>query len=361
MLQQPDHGTPFFASPLSVAAEGVGGTGPNSGPKIGALLRAEREQRGWALTDVAEFLRIRRVMLEALETGRYDVLPGNVYVTAFLRTYGELLGFDPDLVIERYRAELNAAKPVEESRGFALAFPKFSANDIRNWATTRWTTIAQRVPQWSPRAAVAGVGVLAIVLGGWMFSGSSSPESARQLAQRQSPPVVEPATTRPNQLAAPTPAFQPGSNPSAAYATPAWAGPGGTMPSAGSAAGAAANVAAVPAVPASRISVRATDRTFVEIRDSAGTSVVARELRRGASLDVPNQPGLILTSARLNNLEFLVDGRLVASQARQGRRDVQLDPDRLLRSQAAAPRRDRPPPQQQQRNQGQSQNRQPQR
>lgn len=360
MLHRPDHGTPFFASPLGVAAEGVSSTGPDSGPKIGAILRAEREQRGWALTDVAEFLRIRRVMLEALENGRYEVLPGNVYVTAFLRTYGELLGFDPDLVIERYRAELEAAKPVEESRGFALPIPHFSFDEVRDRVMARWATIAPHLPQWSPRAAVAGVGLLAVVLGGWMFSGASAPEPARQMAQRPSPPVIEPATTRPNSGAAPLQSFQ---NPSAAYATPAWAGPGGTMPAAGPATPAQTNVAAAPAVAASRISVRATERTFVEIRDSSGTSVVARELRRGTSLEVPNQPGLVLTSARLNNLEFLVDGRLVASQARQGRRDVQLDPDRLLRSQVAAPRRDRPPQpqQQQQRNQGQNQNRQQQR
>jgi cytoskeleton protein RodZ len=355
MLQQPDHGTPFSASPLGVAAGGAGDTAGIPARKLGAILRDEREQRGWALTDVAEFLRIRRVMLEALENGRYDLLPGNIYVTAFLRTYGDLLGFDPEKIIAQYHAELKSAQPPAESRGFSLAFPKLSIDEARIWAHARWAVIAPRLPDWSPRAAFVGVGALAIALGGWMLSGSSN---SQQVAQRATPPVIESPAARAGQSTSGQP-FQPVPNSGAAYATPAWAGAGGPMPSTAATPPA---VAAAAVAAASRISVRATDRTFVEIRDSSGTSVVARELRRGTSLDVPNQPGLILTSARLGNLEFVVDGRPVASQARQGRRDVQLDPDRLLRSTAAAPRRERPAQTQQPpRSQTQPQNRQPQR
>jgi cytoskeleton protein RodZ len=368
MFQNPDHGTMYVAAPPGAVAQIAPGSYRKSEPNIGALLRAERERRGWALTDVAEFLRIRRVMLEAIETGNYGALPGRVYVTAFLRTYGELLGFDPDEVVERYREETEAARPASDSRGLAVKLPELAKlypylNSARAWARARWAETAPVLPAWpvTPRAGAIGGGALALLFGAWLFSGSSTPtDTAReQLAQRASAPVSENAAARPGSSSPPTQAFQPMSNPSAAFATPAWAsppGPGAPAPSAVSAP-AASNVAAAPAAAASRISVRATDRTFVEIRDSGGTSLVARELRRGATLDIPNQPGLVLTSARLNNLEFVVDGRQVASQARQGRRDVQLDPDRLLRSQAQAPRRDRPAqPQQPQRNPSQNQN-----
>lgn len=62
---------------------------------VGEALRKRREQLGWSIGDVAAWLRIRSVYLEALENGNASVLPAEVYALGFLRAYGRLSGLIP--------------------------------------------------------------------------------------------------------------------------------------------------------------------------------------------------------------------------------------------------------------------------
>ncbi|MBO1324117.1 DUF4115 domain-containing protein [Acetobacter sp. TBRC 12305] len=81
---------------------------------VGRALRERREQLGWSLEEVSGWLRIRDVYLNALEAGLPEVLPAEVYALGFLRTYGQALGFDPAILINRYRQETRTVvhKPV---------------------------------------------------------------------------------------------------------------------------------------------------------------------------------------------------------------------------------------------------------
>ncbi len=87
-------------------------------PRAGADLRAARERLGWALDAVAAMLRIRPSYLEALEDGRLNTLPGNVYALGFLRSYATALGLDAEEVARRFRAEAG-----EIPRHSELIFP----------------------------------------------------------------------------------------------------------------------------------------------------------------------------------------------------------------------------------------------
>jgi cytoskeleton protein RodZ len=78
---------------------------------IAAILKSERERLGYDIGDVARYLRIRQVHLEAIESGRFAELPGQTYVTGFLRTYGEFLGYDPEDLISRYLDEQEGRRP----------------------------------------------------------------------------------------------------------------------------------------------------------------------------------------------------------------------------------------------------------
>lgn len=80
---------------------------------VGEALRKRREQLGWSIGDVAAWLRIRSVYLEALENGNASVLPAEVYALGFLRAYGQALGFNPDQMLKLYRQEgrLGMRKP----------------------------------------------------------------------------------------------------------------------------------------------------------------------------------------------------------------------------------------------------------
>lgn len=105
-----------------MTAADTGFTAPDS---VGATLAIARERLGYDLHDVAQALRIRYVYLEAIEAGRYADLPGDAYVSGFLRTYGAFLGLDGNALVARYREEvsgglrrpeLNFPKPVAEGR-----------------------------------------------------------------------------------------------------------------------------------------------------------------------------------------------------------------------------------------------------
>ncbi|RUT25569.1 hypothetical protein C0V97_10595 [Asaia sp. W19] len=87
---------------------------------LGADLRARRDELGWALPDVANWLRIRETYLRALEEGNLSVFPGSAYALGFLRSYAHALGMDPDQAVARFRQDARgalAAKP-------ELSFPE---------------------------------------------------------------------------------------------------------------------------------------------------------------------------------------------------------------------------------------------
>src|SRR2546423_4099674 len=68
---------------------------------IGQALRKARVERGKSIEEASRETRIRAEYLHALERERFDVLPGDVYVRGFLRSYSNYLGLDPDKVLAR--------------------------------------------------------------------------------------------------------------------------------------------------------------------------------------------------------------------------------------------------------------------
>ncbi len=72
-------------------------------PTIGEELKAAREAQGLSLTEIAEKTRISHTFLKALEEDDYSVIPGEVFVIGFLRTYSKELGLNVKDVMARYR------------------------------------------------------------------------------------------------------------------------------------------------------------------------------------------------------------------------------------------------------------------
>jgi len=81
------------------------------GRAVGRLLRDQREALGHSVADVAQRLRIRPAFIEAIESGRFDQLPGAAYITAFLRAYATHVGLDPQKILSAY--QLSGAVPIE--------------------------------------------------------------------------------------------------------------------------------------------------------------------------------------------------------------------------------------------------------
>ena len=288
-------------------------------PRTGADLREARERLGYALPDVADWLRIKLVYLEALEDGRIGDLPGVTYATAFLRSYAQLLGLDPDEVFRRFKDEADEINHTTE-----LEFP------------------APKPSRAIPHGALALLGLVLAVgaYAGWYrLSGEGrlpaetiTPLPARlaplvQQAVPAPPVVVAPAPSpAPESQAAAAPVMLPMPNfaPSQAAAMPL-PPPPAPLP----------EVAApqAPAAPAeSRMAVRAkATQVWIQVRERGGAILVDKVLRPGESLTMPNRANLLLTTGNALNTEFLVDGDVTPGlgTAKGVKRELALDADMI--------------------------------
>ncbi len=77
--------------------------------EIGTTLRDARNRRKLDLSEVEEATKIRVRFLRAIENEEWDVLPGDVYARAFIRTYAAYLGLDGERLAEDYRAGTEVA------------------------------------------------------------------------------------------------------------------------------------------------------------------------------------------------------------------------------------------------------------
>ena len=72
--------------------------------RIGLALRKARRQEELSIKDVSQHLRISVDYLQKLEAGLFDDLPAPVYVSGFLRSYGQFLRLEPGSLPRRYEA-----------------------------------------------------------------------------------------------------------------------------------------------------------------------------------------------------------------------------------------------------------------
>jgi len=92
---------------------------------VGEVIRRTRESYGQTLSDVEGALRIRSEMLDAIERGDLEKLPGRVYAIGFVRSYAEYLNLDGDRIVHlfkiqsvggRQRPDISMPAPVDNSK-----------------------------------------------------------------------------------------------------------------------------------------------------------------------------------------------------------------------------------------------------
>lgn len=125
-----------------------------------ATLRESRTARGISLEQVTRDTHISKRYLEALETGDYAELPGQVYVTGFIRSYADYLNIDPEPLIDHYRSQRAVSVDVE-------------APPVRSRAPLAVLTLAVLV-------LAAGIGALVL----WVIL----PAAAERTAERPAAP-----------------------------------------------------------------------------------------------------------------------------------------------------------------------------
>ena len=70
---------------------------------IGATLRDARRRYGLEVREVEERTKIRARYIRALENEDWETLPAPAYIRGFLRTYGQLLGIDGEMLADEFR------------------------------------------------------------------------------------------------------------------------------------------------------------------------------------------------------------------------------------------------------------------
>jgi len=77
---------------------------PTPREDFGARLRQAREARGITLRQIATSTKISLVSLEGLERNDISKLPGGIFVRAFVRSYAQQVGLDPDETVRAFLA-----------------------------------------------------------------------------------------------------------------------------------------------------------------------------------------------------------------------------------------------------------------
>lgn len=153
---------------------------------FGENLRREREMRGIPLKEIAEATKIGARMLDAIETERFDRLPGGVFNRAFVRQYARYLGLDEEHVVADFDAAWGvAAEAAEKSRQNQM----LPAPWIQRRALEKQEEDERNRNRWPLRIAV-GLMVLGVVgISGWRWLGGKNGAPPPKNVSEVAPPA----------------------------------------------------------------------------------------------------------------------------------------------------------------------------
>ncbi len=94
-------------------------------PSVGQQLRAAREARGLAVTDIAKKLKLSPRQVEAMESDDWSRLPCNTIIRGFVRNYARLVDLDSDLLmLSLDRLHMPQSPDLEMPTGTNVSLPQ---------------------------------------------------------------------------------------------------------------------------------------------------------------------------------------------------------------------------------------------
>lgn len=274
-------------------------------PAVGDLLRSRRVALGLDERAVASHLCLRRDLVTAIEAGQHERLPARVYALGYVRSYALLLGLDASSVVNRFKAEFDAsagdkaeapAFPDIEPKAGLVRYRLLGAAALSGGLVYLLIQILSAAPPSLPVASVAEEGLVTVV------DAAPVPALPQSAARREAtlPAAADPAPL-PLMVAPPSPV----------------------------------SAKPVDAVTGSRITLRATEASYLEVRDTAAGPVqprlIARELSAGEAYAIPDRRGLVLLAGNAGGLQVEVDGRPVGLLGERGKvAKLDVDPGYFL-------------------------------
>jgi len=262
-----------------------------AGQAFGRRLREAREQRGISLRQIANTTKISIHAFEGLERGDISKLPGGIFSRAFVRSYAQEAGLDPEAIV----------------RDFLVAFPDDlttagSPQAVRQYADTEETA-------YESRQQVAGVALKLLLIslplaGLLVYVGGRSPGS-QPAGGQPGPTVAGQATAGADEAA--RAAMPPGDAalPDAPAPVPVAEEPAAVVPDlleTGPRAGAAVAAGGV------RLEVAPTGDCWVSLTVD-GTLVLARVMRAGERVIRRVRDEAIVQIGDAGAFAFSLDGR----------------------------------------------------
>jgi cytoskeletal protein RodZ len=268
---------------------------------FGDELRRERELREVTRAQLALVTKVSVRQIEALETGRFEVLPALVFSRGFVRAIALHLGLDPDRTVAAYRHVFEtweASRPKEA----------YSVPSVRPMTDTFPTQRPRRtVASSTTIRAVAVTATLAIATGIAILAKSRAPEPRRGAAPGPTRSESGPASLAlPQSVAAATVALPAGAavpGRTAASVTPP--APGGT----------------------STMTLRFRDDCWAEVLVDG--KVAARSLfPKGSTREFAGGRAFTLTLGNAGGVDVTIDGRPIPPVGRPGEvvKNFQIDP-----------------------------------
>lgn len=145
---------------------------------IGKVLRQARIDQGMTIDDLQKKTRIQKRYLIAIENGDFDQLPGQFYVRAFIKQYGENVGVDTDSYFKTTKeTEVfggQSKQPVEDAPSGSQSEPEpepASASPYlsRRQPESRWHSLIPQV------LVIAAVVLVVFVV--WFFYQRANPRT----------------------------------------------------------------------------------------------------------------------------------------------------------------------------------------
>jgi cytoskeletal protein RodZ len=87
--------------------------------KVGSILRATREEKGIGVEEVSNILCLRKSLIEAIERGKWDALPHEIYVRSYIKEYANFLNISdqvlPELIERKNEIEPDVDDVVDQT------------------------------------------------------------------------------------------------------------------------------------------------------------------------------------------------------------------------------------------------------
>ncbi|MDX2003849.1 MAG: DUF4115 domain-containing protein [Meiothermus sp.] len=179
--------------------------------ELGQRLREAREAKGISLAEAADLLKMRRVLVEALEECRFELLPEQPLARGYIRRYAKVLGLEADSLLALYpgtateirnRPLLPRNPTLTGSPTQAGGTPKFTpAPTSRPNPTLAPSPVHSAAARPAQRGSLVWLwaiplGLLLGMGGWWYLARTGAPAPAPAAVQQPAPAAVTPPAPR---------------------------------------------------------------------------------------------------------------------------------------------------------------------